>query len=80
VTSPAIVTHGTTAIAEGTCVINANQAVDVHYNAAPQAQQSFGVVALKVIYLPLVIWRGMPIFPGADSDLRETTRRVWVTD
>ena len=40
--------------AEGTCVIDANQAGDAHYNAAPQVQQSFGVGVLKVIYLSLV--------------------------
>ncbi|HUQ05931.1 MAG TPA: hypothetical protein VM261_25690 [Kofleriaceae bacterium] len=37
--SGAIVTFNTT----GTCVINANQAGDISYNAAPQAQQSFTV-------------------------------------
>ena len=40
--------------AEGICVINANQAGDTHYNAAPQVQQSFSVGLLKVIYLSLV--------------------------
>jgi hypothetical protein len=41
-------------LAEGICVINANQAGDAHYNAAPQVQQSFSVGELKIIYLPLV--------------------------
>ena len=38
-----------TFVGSGTCVVNANQAGNANYNAAPQVQQSFGVKANQTI-------------------------------
>jgi hypothetical protein len=38
----------------GICVINANQAGSIYYNAAPQVHQSIVVVLGYKIYLPLM--------------------------
>ncbi|MBB4097610.1 IPT/TIG domain-containing protein [Sphingomonas kyeonggiensis] len=55
----------------GTCVIDANQAGDTNWNAAPQVQQSFaigaaGAVSLSVAYAPT------PITSGASGTLTLT--------
>jgi hypothetical protein len=48
--------------AEGTCVINANQAGDANWNAAPQAQQSF----------PVVVPPPVAVDDGPDADYAAT--------
>jgi hypothetical protein len=40
---------------KGTCVLNANQAGDSTYGAAPQVQQSFAVKMIYKVYLPLIM-------------------------
>ncbi len=41
-------------IGVGTCILDANQEGNLLYEAAPQVQQSFNVIHLYLIYLPIV--------------------------